>query len=186
MTDEVLKLARAWLDEQDDTCDGLDLDDLSRILYSPIPTPAAPQCAPETDIVRTVSGESLNGMEVAGWRVTREMPEKLSGSQYWEYASHWSTHPEHQNPIRLFAEEDVRKLLDLHSSYAARITELTKEANDRIDDYTGTITELQEQLAMARNEAYCAGHRTARKFHDDVLSCEEGLENFISVIKGDH
>lgn len=60
-----------------------------------------------TDIVRTLEGEVVMGMKVAGWRWESPVPVELQGSEFfYSYASHWSTGP--KSAVRLFTEEDVR------------------------------------------------------------------------------
>lgn len=42
-------------------------------------------------------------------------------------------------------------------------------------------TALDRLIAERVREAYFAGHRTARAWHDDVLSVEDGFANFIAA-----
>jgi hypothetical protein len=63
-----------------------------------------------TDIVRTMYGETVMGMKVAGYRWETPIPIELQGSETMpSYASHWSTGP--KDSVRLFTEPDVRNLI---------------------------------------------------------------------------
>jgi len=56
---------------------------------------------------RDVSGETVMGMRVAGYRWKTPVLDTFS----WSYASHWSTPGEHVEAERLFTEADVRRIL---------------------------------------------------------------------------
>lgn len=59
------------------------------------------------DIVRTLEGETIMGVKVAGYRWETPVPKELQGSEtYPSYASHWSTGP--KDSVRLITEEDFR------------------------------------------------------------------------------
>lgn len=46
---------------------------------------------------------------------------------------------------------------------------------------TDPAAALDRLIAERVREAYLAGHRTARAWHDDVLSAEDGFANFIAA-----
>jgi hypothetical protein len=101
---------------------------------------------PPTDAVTRVeadgldlSGETYLGMRVAAW-----MGEKPSGftapssTTIATYADHWSTIPAHENPKRLFSEDDVRpRLCALQEGVAS-----LKAERDQAREHLEAIAEM--------------------------------------------
>lgn len=53
-----------------------------------------------------LSHEIFMGMKVAAYRAVSRHGEEYG----YQFATHWSTIPDHQNPVRLFSENDIKKL----------------------------------------------------------------------------
>jgi hypothetical protein len=82
--------------------------------------------APELhgEVERTISGETYMGMPVAAY---------IADTEYGgEFATHWSTIPEHRNPERLFREKDVRAALRTLSAGKAEAEAERDEARNYV------------------------------------------------------
>lgn len=96
-------------------------------------------------IERTIEAETLGDMRVAGYRAISRHGEEYG----WQYGSHWSTIPDHQNPERLFTESDVRKLLKKieESKNKKNVEEIQKDFEFRL----ALIKRIEERKQWANN-----------------------------------
>lgn len=110
---------------------------------------------------RTLTGETCMGMPVAAWMVEGEY-----GPQF---ATHWSTHREHEKPERLFREADIRAALASQPDAAVEIKELTRER----DEARKLVNQLNEDITFLR------------KRRGDLVREKDGLEAELAALKAE-
>jgi hypothetical protein len=109
---------------------------------------------------RDMSGETVMGMRVAGWRWKTEIPLEVRGSAWaYSYASHYSTGPE--DAERLFTESDVRALLASQAPSGEGGSEEVSVSRRQMAEWADRIDAATDQSNDGASYAVCIEMRAA-------------------------
>ena len=128
---------------------------------------------------RTISGEICMGMPVAAY-----MADSRHGPQFnSQFATHWSTIPEHEKPERLFRESDVRGRLATPPDAAAEIERLLRRCLSVIDEREIALCELA--ALKAETDARVKAAVEAERLRELICWARDALVE-INVSNYDH